>query len=314
MRILFAGSPAIAVPSLVMLASHTGTHFTVVGILTNPDSLRGRHGTPVPTDIGAAAANILPDCPQLKPEKLDSSARSAVAELQPDLLISFAYGRIFGPRFLALFPYGGINVHPSLLPRYRGASPVAAAILNREPETGISIQRIALEMDTGDLLIQERFPLTGRETTALLSDSLADKAAPLLLDAVTALSTGTVEGVPQSLTGVSYCRLWSKEDGLIDWSKSAVELDAQIRAFTPWPLSFTNHDGRCLYLLEAEPTTAAPSDAKPGTVLGSDRSAGLLIQTGDGVLGVRRLQYQAKKALLWYDFLNGAPELIGAQL
>ncbi|MDR2149926.1 MAG: methionyl-tRNA formyltransferase [Spirochaetaceae bacterium] len=318
MRILFAGTPALAVPSLTLLAQHSGGNFELAGILTKPDSLRGgRQRQLVPSDIGAAAAFLLPQCRQLKPEKLDSAARLAVAELKPDLLVSFAYGHIFGPRFLSLFPCGGINVHPSLLPKYRGPSPLTSVILHRELETGISIQRLALAMDSGTLLAQKRFPLTGCETTASLSDSTAALAADLLLAVVQSIADGTMlEEKPQNHEEASYCRLFSKEDGLIDWSKTALDLDAQIRAFTPWPLSFTTHCGRYLYILESKPMPDTSGDTSyiPGTVIGTDKQGGLLIQTGSGLLGVQRLQYQTKKALPWRDFLNGAPDFPGAVL
>jgi methionyl-tRNA formyltransferase len=179
MRILFAGSPAIAIPSLEALTKLDleGDRFQLVGVLTNPDTKRSRRGEPEPTDIGVAAGRLVEAAGsaklplvQFKSEKLDGAARDAIAILKPDLLVSFAYGRIFGPKFLGLFPMGGINVHPSLLPKYRGAAPIPAAILGREGETGVTIQRLALQMDAGDILAQERFPLNGRETTLSLSE------------------------------------------------------------------------------------------------------------------------------------------------
>ncbi|MDR2808263.1 MAG: methionyl-tRNA formyltransferase [Spirochaetaceae bacterium] len=316
MRILFAGTPAIAAPSLELLAHYSGDSFELVGILTKPDSPRGGQSRPLPSDIGAAAALLIPQCLQLKPEKLDSAARLAVAALKPDLLVSFAYGHIFGPRFLSLFPQGGINVHPSLLPKYRGPSPISSVILHREPETGISIQRLALEMDSGNILAQKRFSLTGCETTRSLTEYISGFAADILLEVVQNIAAGTMlEEKPQSHEEASYCRLFSKENGLIEWTKSALDIDAQIRAFTPWPLSFSTHCGRYIYLLESKPVSdTSYTGSIPGTVIGTDKKAGLLIQTGNGLLGVQRLQYSTKKALLWRDFMNGAPDLLGTVL
>ncbi|MDR2078444.1 MAG: methionyl-tRNA formyltransferase, partial [Treponema sp.] len=191
MRILFAGSPSIAVPSLEALVrlSLEDDRFQLAGVLTNPDTKRGRHGGRVPTDVGAAADRLSREFAarsgppvQFKPEKLDGAVRDAIAALEPDLLVSFAYGRIFGPRFLNLFPLGGLNVHPSLLPKYRGATPIPAVILGREKETGVTVQRLAPEMDAGDILAQKRFPLNGRETTLLLSQIAAAAGADLLLN------------------------------------------------------------------------------------------------------------------------------------
>jgi methionyl-tRNA formyltransferase len=326
MRILFAGSPGIAVPVLEALVELelSGSEFQAAGVLTNPDSARGRHGTPEPTEVAAAGVLLSERLCQggriplaiLKPERLGASAREAVAALKPDLLISFAYGRIFGPRFLSLFPRGGINIHPSLLPKYRGAAPIPAAIINRDRETGITIQRLAQEMDTGDILLQESFPLTGRETSASLSDLAARKSAALLPGALRGILRGDLPGQPQNHEAASYCSLIAKEDGRIDWSRSAAVIDAQIRAFTPWPLCFTRHGEQDLFILEgrAGRESREGGPVEPGRVLGIDKTRGILIQTGDGILEVTRLQYRAKKALEWQAFLNGAKGFTGSLL
>jgi methionyl-tRNA formyltransferase len=319
MRIIFAGSPAIAVPALeaaAALAANSPADFSLAGVLTNPDSPKGRGGKSGPTDIGAAAARLSaefaaqgkPSPAVLAPEKLDTAARERIAALKPDLLVSFAYGRIFGPKFLALFPLGGINIHPSLLPAYRGPTPIPQAILNRDAQTGITIQRLALEMDCGGILLQESVPLNGRETTASLSELMAQKAALMLPEALRGLAAGTLREEPQNHALASYCSLIAKEDGLIDWNKSAAEIDARIRAFTPWPLCWTTHKGEQLFILQAEPfADAAVRDSRdPGRVLDIDKQRGILVQTGKGILAITALQYRAKKALEWRAFLNGA--------
>jgi methionyl-tRNA formyltransferase len=339
-RILYAGSPAIAVPALEALGDMTleaegRRDIGLAGVLTNPDRPRGRRGSPQPTDVGAAAealsrrfaARGLP-LPVIKPESLKSEARELAAALKPDLLVSFAYGRIFGPRFLALFPLGGINIHPSLLPKYRGPTPIPQAILAGDRETGITIQRLALEMDSGDILVQERMPLNGRETTGALGVLMARKAAELLPPLLRALEAGNPEARPQDHREASYCSLIAKEDGLIDWGGAAPGIDAKIRAYNPWPLSWTCHGKERLYILEAEPygeegcppvpgkdgTGQNPSGSPAGLVLGVDKRRGILVQTGNGVLALKVLQYQAKKALEWRAFLNGARNFIGACL
>jgi methionyl-tRNA formyltransferase len=329
LRILFAGSPGIAVPALEALDAG-GNGFELAGLLTNPDSPRGRHGKPEPTETGAAAARLSerriregkPPLGLIKAPTLDAAARSAAAALRPDLLVSFAYGRIFGPKFLALFPRGGINIHPSLLPKYRGAAPIQAAILHRDRETGISIQRLAAEMDSGDILARAAFPLSGRETTGTLSKTVAEKAVPLLLETLRELVRGTVQGRPQNHDEATYCRTFSKAEGRIDWASGAVDIDARIRAFDPWPLCWTRQGDQALYILEAAPGDAEPGPGsrepsvsfEPGRVLGVDKRRGILVQTGDGVLLITRLQYEAKKALDWRAFLNGARNFIGARL
>jgi methionyl-tRNA formyltransferase len=276
--------------------------------------------------VGAAAEKIsqgftargLPPLPLIKAESLKTGARALVAALKPDLLVSFAYGKLFGPRFLALFPLGGINIHPSLLPKYRGPTPIPQAILAGDGETGITVQRLAPEMDSGDILVQERVPLTGRETTAGLSAVMARKAAELLPGILRELAAGRVEAAPQNHEVASYCSLIAKEDGLIDWTGSARRIETRIRAYTPWPLSWTFHGAERLYILEADLAgEAGAGEARPeapGTVLGVDKGRGILVQTGSGILAVRMLQYQAKKALEWRAFLNGARNFIGARL
>jgi methionyl-tRNA formyltransferase len=329
MRILFAGSPAIAVPVLETLAalSSAGDGFSLA-LLTNPDSPRGRSGKLEPTACALAAQQFHPAIQVLKPEKLDGTVREQVKAIKPDLLVSFAYGKIFGPRFLALFPMGGINIHPSLLPKYRGPTPIPAAIINREAETGLSIQQLAPEMDSGDILIQEKVSLDGQETTASLSETMAKKAAELLPAVLSGIADGSLQGRPQDHSAATYCSLIAKEDGLINWEQSAVEIDARIRAFDPWPLSWTNHmtskESKKLELLilkakvlENDTQFLIPHSSfliSPGQVLGKDNEKGILIQTGEGILAVSKLQYQTKKALEWKTFLNGARNFIGTRL
>jgi len=332
MRIVFAGSPEIAVPSLEALVAEqiSSGGVEVVGVLTNPDSRKGRKGSLEPTEVGAAAVRLqdllrersLPPFEILKPEKLDSPVREHISALQPDILVSFAYGRIFGPKFLGLFPKGGINVHPSLLPKYRGATPIPAAILNRDRETGITIQTLALEMDAGDILMQDRISLSGRETTESLSRWAARRGAELLLPVLRGIAEGTLQGTPQNDAEATYCSIISKEDGWISWASSALDIDAKIRAYTPWPLCATHHGNQVLYILEAFPihkpdldiTSSLAKEERPGTVLGIDKRAGILVQTGDGLLAVQRLQYATRKALDWASFLNGAKQFIGSRL
>jgi methionyl-tRNA formyltransferase len=319
--VLFAGSPGIAVPSLRALAEGRCPAAELAGVLTNADSRKGRGGGEEPTEVGALAEEYRrggKGFALFKPPRLDAAFRGELAG-RFDLLVSFAYGRIFGPRFLALFPLGGINVHPSLLPRYRGPSPIPAAILGGDRETGVTIQTLAAVTDSGDILAQERFPLTGRETAAGLGEAAAARAALMLPPLLEAIAGGTAEGRPQDHARATHCSLITKEEGRIDWSMGVREIDARIRAFTPWPLSWTDRDGQELYVLQARPYggtafPAGPAGAAPGLVLGVDTHWGILVQTGDGILAVERLQYRTKKALGWKDFLNGVRDFAGSCL
>jgi methionyl-tRNA formyltransferase len=332
MRVLFAGSPSIAIPALkaLSLMEQEGEGVILAGILTSPDSRRGRGSREEPGELSLAAsdldaarqaAGLLP-LPQLKPAKLDAAARAAAAACKADLLVSFAYGRLFGPRFLALFPQGGINVHPSLLPQYRGASPLQAAIRGQLVRTGVTVQKLAAQMDAGDILAQEGLDISSRETAASLSGRAALLAARLLAETLADFPARAGAARPQE-GEPSYCRPLSREDGQIDWGASAESIDAQIRACTPWPLSFTSRGKDILYILEAAPFDApAPPGAPvppagtppPGTVIAVEKGRGILIQTGKGLLAVTRLQWQARKALDWQAFCNGARDFITTRL
>jgi methionyl-tRNA formyltransferase len=319
MKVLFAGSSAIAITSLETLCRTEGVE--LAGVLTNPDTPKGRHGTPFPTEIGEAAEKILQlfkeqgrmIFPILKPKRLDAAAREQVGAQNPKLLISFAYGHIFGPKFLSLFPLGGINIHPSLLPKYRGPTPIQAALLNRDIVTGITIQKLALGIDNGDILAQENLQLTGDETTGTLSAIIAEKAAFMLPVVIDKIVEGR-QGMPQDHSKASYCSLIKKDDGLIDWKLNALEIEAKIRAFSPWPLCRTVHNDRELFILKAGIYKGRAGKKEPGLVLGIDKEHGILIQTGEGILCVRELQYQSKKALFFKDFLNGIRDFSGSIL
>jgi methionyl-tRNA formyltransferase len=329
LRILYAASPAIAVPALEALfelagAQGPGAPIELVAVLTNPDSIQGRGKIPQPTEICLAAEQLCAQWPGLslplilKAEKLDPALRERVRSLKPDLLVSFAYGHIFGPKFLDMFPLGGINIHPSLLPKYRGPTPIPTAILARETETGISIQRIAAEIDSGNILIQEPVALNGRETCATLSEIMAKKAAQLLPRVLAGIASGNSRGTPQIQEQASYCSLIEKEQGCINWGKSAGDIDAHIRAYEPWPQSWTMHDEHQLFILKASVAVNVPNSGTavnlPGQVLGIDKEQGILVQTGEGVLALAELQYSYKKALHWKNFLNGARNFIGCRL
>jgi methionyl-tRNA formyltransferase len=320
-RVLFAGSPDIAVPSLVRISREQA----IVGVLTNPDSQRGRGLEACCTPVAETARAILgPGVPILAFPRLGLEAREAVAALRPDILVSFAYGRIFGPKFLELFPKGGVNVHPSLLPRYRGPSPIPCAILNRDPETGIVVQRLAPEMDSGVLLGVERIPLRGLENAADLTETASIIGANLLARVLEEIEEGREEPRPQ-VGEASYCCMLDKEDGLIDWGASCLDIDAKVRAFHPWPGAFTFLRGQRLNVLEAFPFPGLAFAASgglerefeepgPGTVLGLDKSRGIMVQTKDGLVALRRLQVQHKKPLPFREFANGIRDLAGAVL
>lgn len=325
MRILFAGTPEIALPSLSALSE---AH-DVVAVLTNPDKPRGRKSTPEPPPVKELALDL--GVPVLQPARLGSEAREMVAVHEPDLLVVVAYGRIFGPKFLALFPRGGINLHPSLLPRYRGPAPIPAAILAGDSETGITVQTLAQEMDAGDILMQVRIPLTGTETTPDLTDRASRLGASMLVDVVDQLEEDEIEPRPQNHDNATYTNMIDKSDGLVDWSATADEIYRAYRAYQPWPGIRTTFEGSGLSLLEVAPVDASvdasvdpstdasgteqvDSGPEPGTVLKLDKRLGILVQTGDGLLALRRLQLQSRKALDYMSFAHGTRGFLGTRL
>jgi methionyl-tRNA formyltransferase len=254
----------------------------------------------------------------MQPNRLDEAFRQEVRAAAPQILAVAAFGRIFRQEFLDLFPLGGINLHPSLLPRFRGPSPISAVILSGDAETGVSIQKIALKFDTGDLLAQERYPLAGTETTASLTDVLAERGAQLMASVLAALESGTPPvPVVQDDAEATYCQTLRKEDGLIAWEEPALIIDRKVRAFDPWPRATTSISGESLLVLKSHVypgTLGSEASGAPGTVLSSDKDHGILVRTGQGILAVERLHKQFKKPMDWRPFLNGHPEIIGVRL
>ena len=310
MRILFAGSPDFAVPSLVAVQKV----FPVTAVLTNPDRPGGRGKQPVATAVKRKALAL--DLPVLQPQSLDAQFLEQLRTYNPELLVVVAFGRIFSREFLEFFPRGGVNLHASLLPKYRGPSPVTAAILSGENQTGVTVQKVAPKMDVGDILGARTLPLTGAETTGSLSAVLADLGAELLPEILVELEQGKARPVAQDEAHVSYCRLVRKEDGQIDWSAEAGMIQRMIRAYDPWPRAFTTWEGQRLNLLAGGvyPERIDTGSKPQGLVLDVDNRYGILVKTGGGVLYVHRLQLQAKKPLDWRSFLNGQKDFIGSQL
>lgn len=334
MKILYAGSPlaSAVVLSKLIEESLKSKNFEIAGVLTNPPSARGRHSELVPTEVSAVAKKA--GIPVFEFEHLMAEAREAVLPLGADLLVSFDYGRIFGPKFLALFPLGGINLHPSALPAYRGCTPVPAAILAGESRLGITVQKLALKTDEGDILAQDFVELNGTETTLSLMDgdalisegtvsgssTVTAKGAELLIEVLNKAadciaSEKPLEGTAQSGES-SYTPFIKKEDGLIDWNNTAEIIYRQIRAYTPWPCCYSQFNGAKLTILNAAPGQESVDAQTPcGTVLPYRKSVGIEIACGNGtVLVAKELQLQGKKQMDYKSFLNGARNFIGAVL
>lgn len=314
MRILFAGTPALAVPCLEK-AAHA---HEVVGVLTSPDQPSGRGRAAVCSPVKEAASRL--GLRVLQPPKLDAEFLEQVRTLAPQVLVVAAFGKIFRKPLLDLFPLGGINVHPSLLPRHRGPSPINAAILEGDRQTGVTIQKIALKFDTGDIYAQENYPLKGDETTGALTTALAALGADLLESVLAGFAAGRPPAARvQDDADATYSRTLTKEDGVVRWEEPAELIERKVRAYDPWPRTSTNRGVQIILLLKSHvyPATLGQDQDRPempGAVRGADRDHGLLVRTGRGILAVERLQPQFKKPMDWRSFVNGYPDIIGARL
>lgn len=311
-RILFAGTPEIAVPLLKALSSR----FNVVGVLTSCDKSVGRSSKLVPTPVKAAALEL--GIPVLQFESLKTESRQAVKELGADTLVTFAYGKIFGPKFLALFEKGTFNVHPSALPMFRGASPIQYTIWNGLGKGSVSVQEVGLKMDEGDIWGRLDFDLTGKETTLSLTEDVSNKAAEFVPDILEKVFAGNAVKTPQT-GNASYCRMIGREDGVLDFTKTAMELHAQIRTMYPWPKCWAKADGQDIAItgvwggfdeMNAEPVLEG---IEPGTVVSYRKDRGIGIACSDKVLWVTGLQLPAKKELDYKSFVNGNQWILKAK-
>lgn len=309
MRILFAGSSEIAVPTLKAVAAHCD----VAAVLTNEPKPGKRGKTLVPTAVEVAAREL--GLPVLQFDRLGKVAREAVSEYRCDTLLCFAYGRIFGPKFLELFTGEVLNIHPSLLPQFRGPTPIQAAIRNQCNESGISLQRLALGMDEGDILTTKTFSLRGDETADSLTQYVAEEAPLLALEGLKQIEEGTAQFIAQ--TGEpTYTSLLTSADGELDFTNDAKTLHAQIRALNPWPKARCVYDGQRLMISGVWGNVNELSDevVEPARVLGTDKKKGIAIGTGSGILWVTTLQLEKRKEMDWRSFLNGNQSFIGSLL
>lgn len=309
MKILFAGTSEIAVPSVKALSDTIGLD----GVLTSPDAPSGRGKKVVSSPVCRAAEYL--HLQIFTPNKLDASFIEEIRDLHFDILVVFAYGKIFKKEFLDIFPLGAINLHPSLLPRYRGPSPIPEAILNGDDSIGITVQKLALKVDSGGIILQRIYPLNGTETTESLTAFCAAEGFQLLREALAVIAEGNVDIREQIEEEATYCRLVKKEDGAINWSDQAITIERKIRAYTPWPGTFTMIEDRRLTIRAATVHDKLEENSNlPGTVLGLDKTHGILVQTGKGILGIKRLQWQNKREANHLDFWNGSKKMAGQMM
>jgi methionyl-tRNA formyltransferase len=312
LRVVFMGSPEFSVPPLESLVLN---QYQVVAVYTQPDRPAGRGRTLTPSPVKQAAAAWKIPVVQL-PSLKRPAAVAELAGFHPDVIVVAAFGQILPQPVLALPRYGCLNIHPSLLPQFRGASPVAAAILAGVRFTGVSIMLMDEGLDTGPLLARAQLPVAAIDTTGSLSAKLSRVGAQLMLEVLPRWLKGKITPQPQDELQASYAAPISKEAGEIDWQLSAVDIWRRVRAFYPWPGAYTRWLGRRLGILEAVPLSGGEG-ARVGQVValgGEGPVSAFGVATGEGVLGVLRLRLEGKQALGAAGFLRGQRDFIGAQL
>jgi len=297
-RVVFFGTPDIAVPTLEAVARE----HEVTAVVCQPDKPKGRSKKPVapPAKVFAAQQDI----PVHQPSKLNDGAFEAwLREQRPDVCVVAAYGRLLKQPLLDVPPHGHINLHPSLLPRWRGPSPIQSALIAGDEETGVTIMKLSLEMDAGDMMLQRRTPIAPMENALMLSDRLAAMGAEMTVEVLQQILDGTATYTPQNNDDAIYCTMLRKEDGFIDWTASAEQIHDRVRGTTPWPGAQCDFRGeRCK--VHASAPLDYPADAPPGTIVRVTNRA-LHVATGEGLLEISAFQVPGKAAMPVEALLRG---------
>ena len=302
LRIIFAGTPDFAARHLDALLS---SGHQIVGVFTQPDrpAGRGKKLMPGPVKVLAEEKGLPVFQPvSLRPEE----NQQLVADLQADVMVVVAYGLILPKAVLTMPRLGCINVHGSLLPRWRGAAPIQRALWAGDSETGVTIMQMDVGLDTGDMLHKLACPITAEDTSATLYDKLAELGPQGLIETLKQLASGTATPEVQDEARVTYAEKLSKEEARVDWTLSAAQLERCIRAFNPWPMSWFEIEGQPVKVWAAS-VIADAADAAPGTILDVSKQ-GIRVATGDGILNLLSLQPAGKKAMSAQDLLNSRRE------
>lgn len=301
MRIVFMGTPEFAVPSLEAILEEG---HSVDLVVTQPDRPKGRKKTLTPPPVKEAA--LLRGLPVAQPERLRGSETvDQIAALKPDLIVTAAYGQILPKAVLEIPRLGCINVHGSLLPKYRGGAPIQRSIMNGETVTGVTIMYMAEGLDTGDMISVVEVPITEEDTSGTLFEKLTVAGAQLLRETLPSIEAGTVQAVPQNNDEATYSPNLTREDERIDWSRSARAIYNQVRGLSPMAGGFTIWNGEPFKVWGCRPVEQSRSKAEPGTVL-ETTDAGIVVQTGEDALLLTVIQPAGKKAMNAVEWLKGA--------
>jgi methionyl-tRNA formyltransferase len=313
-RVIFLGSPAEVIPPLKALLDDSGVK--VVAVVTQPSRPAGRGGqmTDPPVAVFARERGI----PTLQPESAkDPEFLSALSALEPDIAITAAYGQILTRRFLEIPKRATINIHPSLLPRWRGATPVPASLMAGETETGVTILFTVRKLDAGDIIIQNRYAIESNETAGALTERLFQRGAEMLPEALRKLDDSWFGGSPQDPNLVTFCGKIDKANGQVRWNSTSSEIVNRYRAFEPWPGSFTFLAGKRIVLgdirLQNDAFSHAPSPSLPGTIDFDKRSGRIVVATGDGTVTIGRFKPAGGKDIDASSFWNAVKSKGGGQ-
>lgn len=303
-KIVFMGTPAFSVPILEGLLED----YEVIAVVTQPDRPVGRKKvvTPPPVKVAALAHQI----PVLQPEKISGSPElETIIALAPDVIVTAAFGQFLPERLLQVPRFGAVNVHASMLPKYRGGAPVHYAIMEGEKETGVTIMDMIKKMDAGGIYSQQAIPITPQDDVGTMFDKLSILGRELLLDTLPDILDGSLKPTPQNEAEVSFSPNISREQEAIDWHKTASAIDCQVRGMRPWPIAFTTYQGTRWKLWAVKPLTET-TNAAPGTIIRRTKKE-CWIACGEGtVLAVEKLQPAGKGQLTIQEFLNGVGQKV----
>ena len=309
MRVVFMGTPDFAVPTLAAIAARSDLA-EVAAVVTQPDRPRGRGKKLSPSPVKAWA--VTHDIPVLQPVRArDAAFVTAFRDLKPDVAVVVAFGQILSQEVLDIPVHGCINVHASLLPKYRGAAPIQHAIMAGESVTGITTMQMDAGLDTGDMLLWREVPIHTDTTYGTLHDALMETGASLLVETLERLAAGTLVRTPQTGTSCYAARI-TRETVAMDWSKKAQELDAFVRGLNPVPYAQTTLDG-AVYKIGAMRRSGGAASAPAGTIVAADRKAGLIVATGDEDVEITEIQAPGKKMMETRAFLNGYTLPVGGR-
>ena len=309
MNIAFFGSPRLAAACLTELI-HS---FQVKLVVTQPDREAGRGRRIAGTLVNDIA--VKEKITVSKPRQIDKTQFETLNSLRINLIVVVAYGKILPEEIISLPEYGCLNLHGSLLPKYRGPSPIQSALLNGERITGITVQVMKNEMDAGDVVSQEEIPVNPEWTAEDLMNEIIGRAPFFLVNTIKNYLSGTITPQPQRESEVTYCSKIRKEDGFIDWHESVEAILNKVKAFNSWPVSFTYLDGYVLRIYRAHiHSVKSIVPDEPGKIVALDKSKGIVVQTGKGMIRILELQLENKKRMNYRDFMNGYRNLEGKVL